>query len=286
MIKRDSIFSSTKPILFLIATPIGNLEEFSPRAISTIKQMDYIACEDTRNTGKLLSLFNLSKPLISCHEHNEIEASSHIISLLKQGKKVAYVSDAGYPTLSDPGEKLVKACLDNDINVSTINGPSAAINALSLSGLDSSHFYFEGFLPQKTSLQEKDLLDLATRKETLIIYESPHRIQKTLQILAKYLGSRKAVICRELTKIHEEIIRGDLLELSKIDEKTLIGEMVIVIEGKKEQTKEVSEEEITAYLKQELAKEKKSKDIVNSATILFSSNKNYIYSLLLKIKED
>ena len=178
--KRELNFSGPSPLLYLIASPIGNLGEFSPRAKKTISEMDYIACEDTRNTGKLLMLFDIKKPLISCHEHNEEEASDKIIALLKDGKKVGYLSDAGYPTISDPGARLARKCLDNDIKVSVINGPNAAIMALTASGLDTSHFYFYGFLDSKETLRKKELESLKDFKDTIIFYEAPHRIKKRL----------------------------------------------------------------------------------------------------------
>ena len=284
MINRELNFDTPSPLLYLIATPIGNLSEMSPRSLEVINQMDYIAAEDTRNARKLLSYFKIEKNLISCHEHNEVEAAQYIIKLLKEGKKVAYMSDAGYPCVSDPGVKLVDKCLEAGIKISTVNGASAAINALTVSGLDSTHFYFEGFLPVKTSEKEKELLSLKPRKETLILYESPHRIGKTLKSLYSVLGERKAVICRELTKLHEEIIRGTLKEFSEIDENTLIGEMVIVIEGNKEEI-QTSEEGIIEFLKSSDSS-KKTKEIVQEAAIKFNVNKNYVYDLYLKKIKD
>src|SRR5574344_1772025 len=228
MIKRELNYQGPSALLYLVATPIGNMGELSPRAKEIFASMDFLACEDTRNSGQLFASLVLDKPLISCHEHNEEEASIKIVNLLLKGKKVAYVSDAGYPSISDPGERLAKKCLASGIKVAVINGPSASLCALVGSGLDTSHYYFEGFLPAKESERDKELEELAARKETLIFYESPHRIAKTLKAMAKKLGEeRRACLCRELTKLHEEYIRGTIGEIAALDPTTLLGEMVI-----------------------------------------------------------
>ena len=232
--KRSKSFESENNLLYLVATPIGNMSEVSERTISILSSVDVIAAEDTRNTGSLLAKLGISKELFSLREHNENEASEHVIDLIKSGKKVAYVSDAGYPGISDPGYLLVKNALREDIRVSTISGPCAFINALVASGLETNHFYFHGFLPAKDGEAKKELEELKERKETLIFYESPHRIKRMLINLNDVLGNRKAVIARELTKLNEEYIRGKLLELIEIDESTLKGEMVVLVEGNKE----------------------------------------------------
>ena len=285
--KRDLNFKGTEPLLYLIATPIGNLQEVSPRAKSILEETDFVCAEDTRNAGKLLSLLGIKKALISCHEHNEEEASAKIISLLLEGKKVCYMSDAGYPTISDPGGRLVANCLKNDIKVSVVSGPNAAINALACSGLDSSHFYFHGFLPPKENERNATLQRLASKEETLIFYESPHRIGVTLIALAATLGNRKAVIARELTKAHEEYIRGTLPELAALDPDTLIGEMVIVVEGKsKEEAAEISEEQIALALRDELEWGKTSKEAISSVAKNCNLPKNKVYSIYLKHFKD
>ena len=205
--KRTQNFVNNKPTLYLIATPIGNLSEFTPRAIEILKEADYVGCEDTRNSKILFDHFGISTTLISCHEHNENEASEQLISYLLNGKNVCYVSDAGYPGISDPGSRLVKKALDNDINVSVVNGSSAFLTALVASGLETDHFYFHGFLASKESQRENELKEMISRKETLIFYESPHRIMKTLVSMQKIFGNRKICLCRELTKKFEEYIR-------------------------------------------------------------------------------
>ncbi len=284
---REGNYEGKRPLLYLVATPIGNLKEFSSRATDTLLQMDYIACEDTRNSGLLFAKFGIKKPLISCHEHNEEEGAAKIISLLKEGKKVAYVSDAGYPTVSDPGARLVKRAIENDIKVAVINGPSASLCALAASGLDTTHYYFEGFLPAKESERDKELIELSKRKETIIFYESPHRISRTLLALEKYLGKdRKACLGRELTKLHEEYIHASLGELASIDPKTLIGEMVIVVEGNnKELSREISDEEIKTLLL-ESVKTMKGKEAVTKIAKENSLPKNRVYDIYLSIKKD
>lgn len=232
--KRSKSFESENNLLYLVATPIGNMSEVSERTISILSGVDIVAAEDTRNTGSLLSKLGINKELFSLREHNENEASEHVIQLIKSGKKVAYVSDAGYPGISDPGYLLVQNALREDIRVSTVSGPCAFINALVASGLETNHFYFHGFLPAKDGEAKKELEQLKERKETLIFYESPHRINRMLVNLNDVLGNRKAVIARELTKINEEYIRGRLLELIEIDESTLKGEMVVLVEGNKD----------------------------------------------------
>ena len=231
--KRTKSFESENNLLYLVATPIGNMSEVSERTIAILNSVDVVAAEDTRNTGSLLAKLGISKELFSLREHNENEASAHVIELIKSGKKVAYVSDAGYPGISDPGYLLVNNLLKEDIRVSTISGPCAFINALVASGLETNHFYFHGFLSAKEGEAKKELEALKERKETLIFYESPHRIMKMLNNLLEVLGDRKAVIARELTKINEEYIRGNLSEVVELDESTLKGEMVVLVEGNK-----------------------------------------------------
>lgn len=269
-------------LLYVIATPIGNLKEFSPRAIECIKECDFIASEDTRTTSLLLSKFNISKPSLSYHEHNEQEASSKIIELLKQGKKIGLTSDAGYPGISDPGSILIKHCIDEGIAVSVINGSNAFIPALIGSGLDTTHFYFHGFLPSKESARKKELEEIKNKKETLIFYESPHRIMDTLQNMYDILGKRNVSIAREITKLHEEYIRGTLDELIELDASSLKGEMVVIVEGNKE-IKLLSEEEIISILKEEIASGKSTKDAIKEVSTQYSLKKNYVYTLASKL---
>ena len=278
--KRTQNFVNNKPTLYLIATPIGNLSEFTPRAIEILKEADYVGCEDTRNSKILFDHFGISTTLISCHEHNENEASEQLISYLLNGKNVCYVSDAGYPGISDPGSRLVKKALDNDINVSVINGSSAFLTALVASGLETDHFYFHGFLASKESQRENELQEMINRKETLIFYESPHRIMKTLVSMQKIFGNRKICLCRELTKKFEEYIRGTLDELVTLDENTLKGEMVVIVEGNKDEISSfVSDEEIMAYVNSLTEVGLSTKDAIKNASSTLKVNKNYIYKL-------
>ena len=277
---RELNFESNRPLLYLVATPIGNMNEVSPRTIEVIESVDLIACEDTRVTGKFLSLLGISKPLVSLREHNEVSSSTEVVKKILSGSKVAYMSDAGYPCISDPGARLVKLALQNNINVTAISGPNAALNALVASGLCEDHFYFHGFLDAKESVKLEELRSLANRKETLIFYESPHRIQKTLISMFTILGNRKACIARELTKKHEEYIRGGLEELSKIDPETLKGEMVIIVEGSLGEIKpDINNDEIIQMVKNFVNMGLTTKDAIKKVAEATNLNKNYIYKI-------
>lgn len=278
---RSQNFQNNKPVLYLIATPIGNLQDLSPRAIETFKESDIIACEDTRVTGKLLSFFNISKQLISLREHNEVLASQNIIKEIKNGKKVAYCSDAGYPCISDPGSKLVQLAIENEINVSTIPGPNAGLSALIASGLDSSHYLFYGFLDARESITKKELEKLIDEQFTLIFYESPHRISSTLKLLNSTFGNRKICIARELTKLHEEYIHTTLEESLLIDSNTLIGEMVIVVEGcTNNHENTMSDEDIIDLVNSYVGKGLSKKDAIKKVSEVTKIKKNKIYDLV------
>lgn len=221
-------------MLYLVPTPIGNLEDITVRAIEVLKSVDYILAEDTRKTQILLRHYEIDARTTSYHQHNEKKKLKAVLTHLKEGKKVALVSDAGMPGISDPGFLLVRACTEEDIIVSSLPGPNALTAALVASGLPSDQFYFAGFLPHKKG-RKKKWENLATRKETIIAYESPYRIEKFLMECGTYLGDDRLVcIARELTKIHEEYIRGTVSEVKDIlDERESIkGEMVVVIAGK------------------------------------------------------
>ena len=281
--KRNKNFVDNKPLLYLLATPIGNLQELSPRALEILSSADLIACEDTRNTFSLLSHYGLKKNLISLREHNEKAMSQKVVEEILSGKKVVYVSDAGYPCISDPGSILAKECLANDINVSTISGSSAFINALVSSGLDSDHFYFYGFLSSKDSEAKKELEQLKSFSSTLIFYESPHRIERTIELLNEYFGDRQAVIARELTKKNEEYIRGSLSEFLNIDPSSIIGEIVIVVEGNNDKV-ELEEEKIIEHLSLLLNKGMSKKDASEVISKIDGVNKNDVYDLAIKLK--
>ena len=281
--KRNKSFDNKAPLLYLLATPIGNLKDITYRAIETLNDADLIACEDTRNTKKLLSFYNINKPTFSLHEHNEKSASAIIIERVLNGEKVVYVSDAGYPLVSDPGFILVEECLKNDINVSLIPGPCAFLSALLPSGLDTSHFYFHGFLNPKDSLQKKELETLKGKPETIIFYEAPHRILKTLKNIAKVLTNRKIVLARELTKLHEEYIYFKSEEVDLLDEDTLKGEMVIVVEGNNEEIIVSDEDIINTFHEMKKSSSLSTKDIIKELSNKFNVNKNKIYNIVNKI---
>ena len=276
---RNKSFDNNQPILYLIATPIGNLKEMSPRALEIIEDMDIIAAEDTRNAFSLLANYGIKKELFSLREHNEKEASQYLLMKIKDGKKIAYMSDAGYPGISDPGYLLVQEMVKNNIAVSTISGSCAFINALVASGLDTKHFYFHGFLSAKESEAKEELLSLESKKETLIFYEAPHRILKTLNQVRDVLGNRNACLARELTKINEEYIRGTLDELISIDESTLRGEMVLIIEGNKKEEC-VDDQKIIARVAYFVKLGLSQKDAINVVSEEYNVNKNYVKKLI------
>jgi len=199
--------------LYLVATPIGNLEDITLRAVRILKEADLIACEDTRQTQKLLNHYGIRKEMVSYHEHNELTRSPELVIELEQGARVALVSDAGTPGISDPGHRLVTLCLRHHISVVPIPGPSALVAALAASGLPTEEFLFVGFLPPRTGARRKALDALKTESRTMIFYEAPHRVVETLGDASEILGPRPAVIAREVTKIHEEFLRGPLSEL-------------------------------------------------------------------------
>lgn len=281
---RSKSFDNNQPLIYLIATPIGNLGEMSKRALDVLQEMDIIAAEDTRNTYSLLSQYGIKKDLFSLREHNELEASEHLIKLAKNGKKVAYVSDAGYPGISDPGYLLVKKAREEGLSVSTVSGSCAFINALVASGLPTDHFYFYGFLSKKGNEAKKALEEIADRKETVLLYESPHQIDDTIKLLFDVLGDRKCVIARELTKINEEYISGMLSELVNIDYKTVKGEMVLVIEGKNDGENQISDEFIQEKLRFYLSLGVTEKAAIQIAVADLDVPKNRVYKIAQKLK--
>jgi 16S rRNA (cytidine1402-2'-O)-methyltransferase len=216
--------------LYLVATPIGNLEDITLRALRILKEVDLIACEDTRQSQKLLQHYEIQKSLVSYHEHNELTRAPELVIELEQGAKVALVSDAGTPGISDPGHRLVALCLRHHLPVVPIPGPSALVAALAVSGLPSDEFLFVGFLPPRAGARRKALETLKAEPRTLVLYEAPHRIVETLSDAAEILGPRPAVLAREVTKIHEEFRRGHLGELLESAQKRAPrGEITLLI---------------------------------------------------------
>ncbi len=249
-----------KSTLYLVATPIGNLADISYRAVKILSEVDFIAAEDTRNTPKLLTHYGIKKPLISYYEHNKRERGPEIIERLKAGESCALVTDAGTPAISDPGADLVDLCRKNGVKVTSVPGACAAITALTLSGLDTRRFCFEGFLSTEKSEKTERLDELSREKRTVIIYEAPHKLTSTLCDLYKAFGNRKITVCRELTKINEEISYTTLSEAAAYyEEHQPRGEYVLVIEGAKEEdaaffaTMSV-EEHVAFYEKQGLSR--------------------------------
>lgn len=241
--------AENKGTLYLCATPIGNLGDVSARCLEILESVDLIAAEDTRRTLQLLNHFGISKALTSYHEHNKKTKGEYIVSLLLKGKNVAQVSDAGTPAISDPGEDLVKLCVENDINVTSVPGPVAGITALILSGLPTGRYAFEGFLSTNKRNRQEHLESVKNDSHTLIFYEAPHKLTTTLKDMRNVFGGgRKIALARELTKIHEEIIRTDLDGAVELyEEKSPRGEYVLVIEGAQEgaETEECFWEEMT-----------------------------------------
>ncbi len=225
--------SDPKPgTLYIVGTPIGNLEDMTFRAVRILQTVDLIAAEDTRHTGKLLQHFQIATPQISYHDHNRQSRTPELIERLRQGKAIALVTDAGMPGISDPGYDIVKSCADVGIPVVPIPGPSAAIAALSVSGLSSNHFAFEGFLPAKPQLRRKRLEILKTDPRTLIFYEAPHRLRQTLQDFTILGDDRQVVLARELTKLHEEIWRGTVADaIAQLHNREPQGEYTLVVAG-------------------------------------------------------
>ena len=257
--------------LYLCATPIGNLGDVSPRCLEALQSVDIIAAEDTRRTLQLLNQFEISKPLTSYHEHNKREKGEYIISLLKDGKNAALVSDAGTPAISDPGEDLVRLCIENDIEVTSIPGAVAAVNALILSGLPTRRFAFEGFLSVNKRHRREHLESVKSDTHTLIFYEAPHKLKNTLNDMSEVFGSdRKIALVRELTKIHEEVKRCTIAEaVDFYAENNPRGEYVLVIEGAND-TDEIEENDwdnlsVKEHVDKYIAEGMTSKDAIKKA---------------------
>lgn len=222
--------------LYVVGTPIGNLGDMTYRAVKTLSEVDFIAAEDTRVTKKLLLHFEINKPLVSYHEHSRKAVEENIVERIAGGEVCAVVTDAGMPCISDPGEDLVRVCAERGIPIEVVPGPSAVVSALAVSGLDTSKFVFEGFLSTSPSSRKETLAKTAKEQRTVIFYEAPHKLEATLADLYRYFGERKIALCRELTKIHEEVIRTTLSEAALYsDGFKPRGEYVLVVEGAREE---------------------------------------------------
>lgn len=238
-------------ILYVVGTPIGNLGDFSPRAVQVLSECDFIAAEDTRVTIKLLNHFGIKKPMVSYYEHNRAQRGGVIIDRLLNGESCALVSDAGMPIISDPGEDLTKLCHENGIQVLAVPGPCAFVTALAISGMPSGRFTFEGFLTVSKQNRKKHLEELINEKRTMIFYEAPHKLASTLADMAKYWGNRNIALVKEITKIHENVERTTLFDATeKYKDGSAKGEYVLIVEGKPEE----EEKEITIEAAVEMAK--------------------------------
>lgn len=270
--------------LYVVGTPIGNLSDFSPRAIKTLEDCDFVAAEDTRVTLKLLNRFNIKKPLVSYYEHNRRERGEVILARLLQGENCALVTDAGMPAISDPGEDLVDLCYENAVHVESVPGPTAFATAMAMSGLPSGRFTFEGFLSVNKPSRREHLEEIVDEKRTMIFYEAPHKLSATLKDLYTYLGPRRIALVKELTKIHERVERTTLKEAAeKYAEETAKGEFVIVIEGAKSKPAEVYTVEQAVEMARKLIKKGTSlneaaKEIAGQTKI----KKSEIYKALLE----
>lgn len=270
--------------LYIVATPIGNLEDITLRALRVLKEVDLIAAEDTRQTLKLLNHYEINKPLISYHRHNEETKSEILIEKLRNGENIALVSDAGTPGICDPGEEVIKKAIEDNIEVIPIPGACAMINALIVSGISTKEFEFLGFLPLNKKLRRQKLKEIENSSKTIIIYEAPHKMKTTLGDLKEILKDRKIVLARELTKIHEEFIRKSIDELlSEID--TIKGEMILIIEGNKIDTEKCKNfDEISLEDHYKLYEEKglNKKEIIKQIAKDRNVNKNEIYMYFLE----
>jgi 16S rRNA (cytidine1402-2'-O)-methyltransferase len=272
--------------LFVVSTPIGNLKDITPRAIDTLRSADLVAGEDTRVTKRLMSAYGISRALISYREQNRQRAAREVIEALHQGKDAALVTDAGTPGVSDPGQYLIACCIDEGIDVVSIPGPSSVIAALSISGLNTDRFVFYGFLPRHGKKRKAALLELAAENKTAVIFESPVRVGRTLAELLDRVGDRRAALCREMTKMHEEVIRGRISEIinSITKRDRLPGEMVIVLEGRQETPAAVDydtvKDEVTAAIAQNPGKGAKELATLVSGCLGVSSS--VVYKEIIK----
>lgn len=283
--QRQKSFEKDNAKLYLVGTPIGNLEDITFRAINTLKMVDIIYCEDTRTSYKLLSHYEIDTKLKSVHLFNENEISHEIIENIKKGLNVAIISDAGLPIISDPGWVVVKEAVDNDIDGVSIPGATAGLTALIASGIPAHDFYFAGFLNSKKAKRKQELKKLYNKEETIIMYESPHRIVETLSILDELYTNRNIVLARELTKKHEEYLRGKPKELLEVAE-TLKGEMVLIIEGNQnpetDELIELNDLSIEEHYNFYLEKGMTSKDAMKQVSLDRHISKKEVYEIIKK----
>jgi len=276
--QRQSSFQNDRPTLFLVATPIGNLSEMTPRSLDILKKVEVIACEDTRNTLKLMSHFGIKTKLIAHHRFNEKDSAAGIVKLMQAGKDVALVSDAGFPLVCDPGAFLTQEVIKAGFNVVVVNGSTALLSALVASGLTISPFYFHGFLVHDDNEARKELQQLAHFSMTLVFYEAVHRLTRTLELMLEVFGNRNICVARELTKIYEEYCRGTIIEVLSIADE-LKGEFVIIVEGEPELKPDIALSDLQTRVEQFIAEGYSASEaiklVANEAKI--SKNKLYQY---------
>lgn len=268
--------------LYVVGTPIGNLGDFSPRAVETLESVDFIAAEDTRVTLKLLNHFGIKKEMVSYFEHNKNERGDVIISRLANGETCAICTDAGMPAISDPGEDLVKLCHENNIDVESVPGPTAFATALAISGMNTRKFTFEGFLSANKKERREELEELANEKRTMVFYEAPHKLTQTLKDMYEVFGERDIVLVKEITKVHENVVRTDLKSASTMfDEEKPKGEFVVIVDGKKIEEKEISFDKAVEEAKRLMADGMSTNAAAKEVAKITSFKKNDIYKALL-----
>ena len=269
--------------LYIVATPIGNLEDITLRALKVLEKVDVIAAEDTRHTLKLLNFYAITKPLISYHRHNEEVKSDMLIDKLKNGENIALVTDAGTPGISDPGEEIVKKAIENNIEIIPIPGACALINALICSGFNTKEFIFYGFLPINKKLRTKKLNEISKQNKTIILYEAPHKLLKTLNDILENIGDINCILAKEITKIHEEYIRGKISELISRKEE-IKGEYVILLDLNDNEQEDCSKKEMPLEEQYEYYEKKglEKKEIIKQIAKDRNTNKNEIYQKFLK----
>ncbi|MBE6123711.1 MAG: 16S rRNA (cytidine(1402)-2'-O)-methyltransferase [Solobacterium sp.] len=277
---RQKSFENEKPTLFLVPTPIGNLSEMTPRAIEVLNSVDVIACEDTRTSGQLLKHFDIRKRLIAYQNFNEEASAAGIINLLSQGQNVALISDAGYPLINDPGQKVVMEAAAKGFNVVPLSGPNAMLNGLVASGLIAQPFIFVGFLPQGNGERNRKLAEYKNYPMTLVFYEAPHRIEKMMKSVLEIFGDRRCCIARELTKVHEEFLRGTVSELIP-ELEGLKGEMVVIVEGNRDDySKDVDSDLIIRMVRESVELGMTTSDAVRDAAKKTGISRNVIYRIV------
>lgn len=270
--------------LYLIPTPIGNLEDITLRALNVLKLVDFILCEDTRETGKLLSKYGIKKKLVSCHEFNEDKISEYVVTELKKGKNIGLVTDQGTPIVSDPGYIVAREVINSGFNVISLPGATAFVPALTMSGIDPSPFIFYGFLNSKESKRKKELQKLKDFEYAMIFYEAPHRLKSMLNSMLEILGDRKVAICREISKIHEEVLRDKISNLIEVAD-SLKGEFVVIVEGNKESV-DYSSMSIIEHVKLYVDDGMSEKDAIKLVAKERNTAKSIIYKEYHDNKED